>query len=141
MYRDGLGVPQDYATAVTWYRKAAEKGLVEAQSQLGSMYFNGRGVPQDYIEALSWNRKAADRGNAISQLNLASMYFNGRGTPKDNVQAYMWSILALSRFPASPKEYRDKAVYFRDQIAAKMTPAQIAEAQKLAREWKPKPER
>jgi hypothetical protein len=53
----------------------------------------------------------------------------------------MWLNLAASRFPASEKDERDKAVIARDMVASKMTPVQIAEAQKLAREWKPKPER
>ena len=48
---------------------------------------------------------------------------------------------STSRRLTSQKENRDKAVKNRDRVAAKMTPAQIAEAQKLAREWKPKPER
>jgi TPR repeat protein len=60
--------------------------------------------------------------------------------PQDYVQAHKWLNLAASRFPASEKENRDKAVKYRDLATAKMTPAQIAEAQKLAREWKPKSE-
>jgi uncharacterized protein len=66
------------------------------------------------------------------------MYDEGRGVPQDYVQAHKWYNLAASRFPTSAKEFRDRAVGNRDAIAAKMTPAQIAEAQKLAREWKPK---
>jgi len=48
MYDKGQGVPQDYAEAVTWYRKAAEKGFAEAQYNLGTMCYRGQGVPQDY---------------------------------------------------------------------------------------------
>ncbi len=64
------------------------------------------------------------------------MYSNGRGVPQDYVQAYMWYNLAASRLP--PGEKRDIAVKSRDDVAEKMNPAQISEAQKLAREWKPK---
>ena len=64
------------------------------------------------------------------------MYGKGLGVPQDYVQAHMWNNLAASRF--SPGERRDKAVKNRDIYAKKMTPAQITEAQKLAREWKPK---
>ncbi len=64
------------------------------------------------------------------------MYEGGRGVPQDYAQAHMWYDLADSRF--LPGENRDKAVKVRDIVAAKMTPAQISEAQKLAREWKPK---
>jgi hypothetical protein len=61
--------------------------------------------------------------------------------PQDYVQAHMWFKLAASRSDASDKELSEKAINSRDRIAARMTPAQIAEAQKLAREWKPKTER
>ena len=53
----------------------------------------------------------------------------------------MWFDLAASRHQSSEKELRDGAAKLRDQLATMMTPAQIAEAQKQAREWKPKPER
>ncbi len=81
-------------------------------------------------------RKAAEQGYVEAQFNLGSMYYHGYGVPQDYAQAYMWFNLAASRFP--PGERRDKAVNNRDIIAEKMSPAQISEAQKLAREWKPK---
>ena len=138
MYDNGQGVKQDYAEAVKWYRKAADQGHALAQFNLGFMYANGQGVTQDYAEAVTWYRKAADQGNANAQSNLGLMYNNGQGVPQDYVQAHKWSNLAAARFAASETERRDKAVKLRDLVAAKMTPAQIAEAQKLAREWKPK---
>ncbi len=95
----------------------------------------------DYAKALRLWRPLADQGLASAQYNLGIMYFNGRGVPQDYVRAHMWSNLAASRFGASEKEDREKAAKNRDMVAAKMTPAQIAEAQKLAREWKPKLER
>jgi hypothetical protein len=68
------------------------------------------------------------------------MYYNGQGVPQNYVHAHMWFNLAASN-PAAKKEPRDEAVHNRDVLAQKMTAAQIAEAQKLAQEWKPKPER
>ena len=62
----------------------------------------------------------------------------GLGLPRDGVQAYKWFDLAASRFSASEKESRDMAVENRDLVVAELTPAQIAEVQKLAREWRPK---
>jgi TPR repeat protein len=141
MYAQGKGVPQDYAQAAAWYRKAADQSDVRAQNNLGLMYDKGQGVPQDYAEAAAWYRKAADQGFAYAQHNLGALYRDGRGVPQDYVQAHMWLNLAAARFDASEKELRDRAAERRDQVAAKMTPAQIAEAQKLAREWKPKPQR
>ena len=140
MYADGKGVPQDYAMAVEWYRKAAEQGYSLAKAGLGMMYYYGWGVPQDYAAAASWARKAADQGDSYGQSWLGFMYEQGHGVPQDYVQAHMWYNLAASRYKASEKEKRNLAYTNRDMVAAKMTPAQIAEAQKLASEWKPKPE-
>jgi TPR repeat protein len=64
------------------------------------------------------------------------MYENGRGAPQDYVRAHMWYNLAASG--ASDNRTREEAVKARDAIAAKMTSAQIAEGQRLAREWTPK---
>ena len=116
-------------------RRAGHAG---AQFNLGIMYSKGRGVPQDYAEAVKWSRKAADQGHAGAQFNLGVMYHNGWGVPQDYVEAHMWYNLAASRFPAG--EARDRFAKARDDLAARMTPAQIAEAQRLAREWKPKKE-
>ena len=134
MYAHGHGVPQDYAEALKWYRLAAAQGDAEAQLNLGVMYAHGHGVPQDYAEALKWFRLAAAQGHAEAQYNLGVMYLNGQGIAQDDVQAYKWFDLAAATYTAKPE--RDEAVKARDSVAARMTPAQIAEAQKLAREWK-----
>ena len=136
MYRDGGGVPQDYAEALKWSRKAAEQGNTSAKYILGLMYAKGQGVPQDYAEALKWFRKAAEQGDASAQLSLGLAYILGQGVPQDLAQAHMWLNLAASSFPFGVK--RDISVKSRDNVAKRMTPAQISEAQKLAREWKPK---
>ncbi len=101
------------------------------------MYGTGQGVPQDYVEARKWYRLAADQGNADAQNNLGIMYVKGEGVPQDYVEAHKWFNLAVSRYPASEAQKRNTSVQNRDLVAAKMTPQQIAEAQKLARDWKP----
>ena len=126
----------DYARAVREWRPLAEQGYSKAQYNLGIMYEKGRGVTQDYAEAARWYRKAAEQGFAEAQYNLGVTYERGHGVPMDFVQAHMWYNLAASRYP--PGEDRDKSVKNRDIVAEKMTPAQISEAQKLAREWRPK---
>jgi clan AA aspartic protease (TIGR02281 family) len=94
---------------------------------------SAQGVPQDYAAALSWYRKAADQGHAEAQYNLGVMYANGQGVAKDYVIAHMRLSLAAA------KGYNGAAKALnRDIVAAKMTSAQIAEAQKLAREWRQK---
>ena len=136
MYAQGEGVPQDYVEAVKWYRLAAEQSYAKAQNNLGVMYANGRGVKQDYAEAVKWYRRAAVQGYADAQYNLGVMYAKGHGVKQDYVQAHLWFNLAAAS-QEKPKE-REISARNRDDIAAKMPPAQIAEAQRLAREWKPK---
>jgi len=102
------------------------------------MYRNGWGAPQDYAEALKWLRRAAAQGNRYAQSNLGFMYRDGEGVQKDYVQAHMWFNLAAA---ASEFGKENFAAEERDKITSKMTPAQITEAQKLAREWEPKRER
>jgi TPR repeat protein len=138
MYYEGQGVPQDYATAMSWFRKAADQGDANAQNQLAIMYNKGQGVPQDYATAVSWYRKAAEQGDTAAQYNLGAMYNNGQGVPQDYVAAHMWFNLAAAGRDKLAVEGRERAVEGRERVAKEMTPAQIAEAQKLAREWKPK---
>jgi len=120
----------DYATALNEWGPMAQQGDAGVQLMLGTMYEEARGVAQDYREAARWYRLAADQGNQFAQVNLGNLYVEGQGVPQDFVQAHMWFNLAGS---AGSK----KAMKSRDILAKKMTPVQIAEAQKLAREWKP----
>ena len=138
MYANGEGVPQHYAEALRWYRRAAEQGHASAQFNLGLIYDKGEGIPQDYAEAARWYRRAAEQGHAGAQNNLGVMYAKGEGVPKDFVQAHKWYNLAASRASSSDPDLREKAVRSRDRIAARLTPAQLARAQRLAREWQPR---
>ena len=135
---DGIAAyrSNDYATGFAKFTKAAEAGNADAQAVVGAMYDDGEGVPQDYGQAVRWYTKAAEAGNADAQGRLASMYAVGHGVPQDFVQAYKWFNIAVST--ETDKEERDRSVRNRDLVSGKMTPNQIAEAQRLAREWKPK---
>jgi TPR repeat protein len=121
-------VPQNYAEAVKWYRKAADQGYAMAQFSLGIMYENGQGVPQDYAEAAKWYRRAAEQGYAKAQHNLGGYYHLGQGVQRDYVSAHMWYSLAAA-------QGNEDAPINRDFLANMMTPDQIAEAQRMAREW------
>jgi hypothetical protein len=123
----------EYATAYKLFRSLAEQGHPEAQYQLGFLYRTGWGVPRDYEEAFKWFHRAADQGNSSAQTNLGFMYCDAEGVQQDHVQAYMWFSLA-SLSSGSPLNY---SAEYRDSVVKKMTPSQIAEAQKLMREWKP----
>ena len=124
----------DYPTAVRLFRSLAELGYPSAQFQLGFLYRRGDGVRQDYVEAAKWLQLAANQGHVWAQSNLAFMYRDGEGVPQDYVKAHMWFNLASAGAPATS---RSDYVEYRDELARRMTSAQIAEAQKLAREWKP----
>ena len=96
------------------------------------MYLNGAGVPQDYVEAVRWYRLAADQEVAGAQFSLGFMYATGQGVPQDDVQAHMWFNLAASRRTG---EDRETSVSVRDLIAEELTPDDLSEAQRLARDW------
>ena len=83
------------------------------------------------MEAVKWYRKAAEQGFAEAQYSLGVMYAEGRGVQQDFVQAHMWFDLAAASGDSSAGKNMEI-------IAAKMTRSQIAEAQRLAKEWKPK---
>jgi uncharacterized protein len=135
IYHLGLGLSSDYAEAAKWYRKAAEQGDAGAQLRLGVLYFRGAGVTQDYAETVKWLSKAAEQGSDDAQYLLAVMYNAGQGVAQDYVWAHTWMNVAASRAQGDSQKKYAKA---REAVAEKMTPEQIAEAQRLAREWKPK---
>ncbi len=139
IYDEGDGVKQDTAEALRWYRKSAEQGLPIAQVRLGAMYYNGDGVPQDAREGVRWWREAAVGGSNLAKFNLGNAYYQGAGVQQDYVQAYMWMDLTASHADrAGDKALAGLAVRSREAIAGKLTPEQIAEAQRLSREWRPK---
>jgi hypothetical protein len=115
MYSDGKGVPRDFAEAVRWYRKAADQGYAKAQHNIGVMFYRGKGVQQDYGEALRWYRKAADQGYAPAQYGVGFVYSEGKGVLQDCAEAVRWSRQAAEQAE------------------------QINEAERLAKEWKPRP--
>ena len=124
---------QDYGKAAQWYRLAAQQGLAQAQHNLGVLYDNGSGVAQDYGEAVRWYFLAADQGLAQAQYNLGAMLYNGDGVPQDSIKAYLWVTLAAWQ---GIEDAATKQNYLEESF----TPGQLAEAQRLAREWKPKGE-
>jgi TPR repeat protein len=132
-FDDGLAAfnRADYAMALRLWEPLAKQGNSIAQGNLGVMYLNGHGVPQNYAEAAKWFRLAANQGHAGAQSMLGLLYVQGQGVPQNYAMAHMWFNLAS----AAGEEL---ASTNRDRIASKMTASQIAEAQKLAAEWKPK---
>ena len=106
----------------------AEQGNAGAQVSLGLMYARGEGVPQDYEKAVEWWSRAAEQGNSRAQFKLGLVYSNGEGVPQDYVMAHMFADI-------SAENGSEDGINHRNILAKKMTPSQIAEAQRLAREW------
>jgi len=129
MYYEGRGGPADWAEASRWYRLAAQQGYAYAQYNLGVMCEHGRGILRSIAEAIRWYTKAAEQGVDESQCRLGEMYADGYGVAQDLAQAYMWLDLASA-------QGNKRASSIKDQIALKMTPAQIARSEESVRDWK-----
>jgi len=80
----------DLVKAASLYRRAAEQGHTDAETNLGAMYAQGRGVAPDGLEAVRWYRRAAEAGNVRAQYSLALMYHLGEGVTKDYADAIHW---------------------------------------------------
>ena len=98
------------------------------QCNLGTLYYNGRGCRKDYEEAVFWVLLAANQGNGLAAIKLGFMYEGGRGVTQDLVQAYKWYNLGGTNGETM-------GIQSRDELAKRMTPAQIHEAQQLTKEW------
>jgi TPR repeat protein len=77
-------------------------------------------------------RKRAEQGDALAQYDLGDAYDKGQGVSQDYVEAYKWRKLAVVRTsPDKKKQYAES----RDELEQRMTPQQLAEAQRRASEW------
>ena len=130
-YNTGRGVEQDFEEALRWARLAAEQGDAFGQTVLAYLYANGNGVAQDHEEMARWGRLAAEQGYSGAQGFLGMMYMFGRGVEQDWVTAYMWLTLGEAGGEAGG------ARAMLDDLAGRMTPEQIAEAEARARDWEP----
>ncbi len=120
----------EYATSLEEWQPLADGDDADADAQfnLGRMYAKGEGVPHDYVAAARWYGLAAEQGHGAAQFNLADLYKYGKGVPQGYVDAYMWwSVAATGGF--------EEADLHRDILSEWMPATDIAEAQRLAREW------
>jgi len=125
----------DFATAVKEYRALAEQSDPRAEFALGFHHHYGYGVPKDQAEAIKWFRLAASHGDVQSRYYLGIMHQKGEGVAKDLVAAHMW----LSLYSRNAPNHRDQAYTKEiiDGIERKLNEEQIAQAKKIAKEWKP----
>lgn len=118
----------DYANAAEYFLKAAQQGDAEAQFSLANMFVEGQGIPRDEQQAVSWFRKAAEQGFVPAQVNLGVMYTQGEGVERNLVEAHKWFNIAGGAVD-------EEGVDLRAVVEEQMTPAEITEAMRLAKDW------
>ncbi len=96
LYDTGHGVPQDFAQALSWYRRAADAGNVQAMFNVGAMYDNGRGTNVNRREAIRWYVMSAMRRNGRAAYAAATIYRDGDGVPKNNAAAIKFYKMAAA---------------------------------------------
>ena len=156
---------KDYAAARIEFETLAEKGVADAQVNLGNLYMRGWGVPQDYAVAFDWYRKAAAQNNRLAQGKLGILHYYGLGTVQDSAEAARWFEKAADQGDANAQttlgllfangdgvprnpikayfwltlgfEFGDaSANELRLQLASELNPGEIAAALSRVEEWK-----
>jgi uncharacterized protein len=131
---------KDMATAVRIWKVWAGKGDAEARTLLGAMYWSGEGVPRDHKEAARLYLLAANQGYARAQNDIGFMLGFGEGIPpQDDIEAYKWLTLAINGYTAKNQDRLDQNRKDLATLATRMSPAQIAEAERRAKAFKPTP--
>ncbi len=118
----------DYDKALEKLMPLASEGHAAAQYNLGVMHEWGNGVPQDDVKAMKWYRLSAEQSHRDAQNNLGAMYSKGEGVEQNFVEALKWFVVAAD----NGSEGGRKNV---DIVEKRMTPKQVTEAKKIAREW------
>ncbi len=117
---------------------AAERGEAEAQFNLGVFYDrdfddNGYAVEGDRVEAIKWLLAAAEQGLPRAQSRLAELYAAGPNASGNYVNACAWFLLATA---SSRGIHRHEARSAYEQIATRLTSAQLTKAKRLAKLWR-----
>ncbi|WP_375465487.1 hypothetical protein [uncultured Methylobacterium sp.] len=131
-HEKGSGLVRDIGQAKLWYGRAAEQGHARSMHNLAVLYAENpaaSGKP-DYASAASWFRQGAEYGVRDSQYNLAVLYARGLGLTQDLMQSYAW-------FSAAAAQGDEDAGRKRDDVANKLSPADLATARSIAANFKP----
>ena len=108
--------------------KLANLGDAEAQREFGLMHYKGLGTVRGEQKAIKWLKLSAEMGDVTGQGILGGKYFLGRrGFVEDLVLSHMWFNISVANGSSS--------TYYKTMVEEYLTPDQLAEAQKLAREW------
>ena len=125
-YNHGDGINTNFELAFKYYKRAAEKGNVEASYNLGMLFQAGIGVPENIAEAIKWYENAALKGHVESQVSLGKVYTVGRQTLQDFERAHKWFNIAASKG-------HKKATILRNRLTSKLPSKVLLIAQKKAR--------
>ena len=131
LYEKGLGVKRDSVKAKTLYQRAADRGNIRAMHNLAVLYAEGADAKPDYTAAAQWFRKAAEYGVRDSQYNLAILYARGLGVAQNISQSWVWFSLASAQGD-------EDAGKKRNDVSARLNPAQLAAAKAVVENFKPR---
>jgi hypothetical protein len=128
-----LASQEDLSPRFVEFLSLARRGDATSQLNVAQMYHAGRGISQNLVEAAKWYRRAADQGIPQAQQNLGIAHAMGYGLRQDFVEAYKWLNLACGSYTSDRD--RNLAAKARDLVVTRMTASDIAESQRLSREW------
>lgn len=129
IYQNGLqGVRRDDFAAFEWFRKSADSGDSNGQSNLGHVYCAGKGVRKDEVLGAKFLLMAAEKGNMYAQFNIGKCFRDGEGVVKNDVEAYKWLLISGSQGNTSAK-------WVIEDLEPKLSQSQREEGQKRAKEF------
>ena len=107
-----------YATAFRSFKPMAEKGIAEAQNNIGFLYQNGFGVKRSYANAITWYTRAAEQGLAEAEHNLGMLNYQGYGLSQNFTIAKRWFSRAADK-NLGPSHYMLGLIFYNGDSAAK----------------------
>jgi TPR repeat protein len=139
-HAEGKFVEKDEAAALQWWTKAAEQGAAVAQYNVAQSYLRAMKHQDDLLRVKEWLSKAAEQGFMEAQIDLAVTYTAEGTSWFDPVQAFKWfTVGAANALAQGPNGEQDRLAIFAwnalTKIAKTMSEQQIAEGQKLSKDW------
>ncbi|WP_230531316.1 hypothetical protein [Microvirga roseola] len=129
IYDKGAGVPRDAKLAATWYERAAQGGNIRSMHNLATLLASGALGKPDYAAAMRWFGEAAAGGWRDSQFNMGVLLARGAGGVKNLAEAFTWFALAARQGDAEAGKRRD-------EIAARLSAADLRTAQAALEQWR-----
>ena len=124
----------EFLLAADIYKRLAKGGDARSQNDLGFLYLVGQGVPRNFETAALWFHKAAEQGHTPAMVHLAGLYAAGRGVDQSAMEAH--KFYSLAGLLTQKANRRRIALSRRDEMANRLTAAQLTAAQKRACRWR-----